>query len=118
MGGRTRSAADREDREFEKNREKVATSLNETRQMRQTLAEDAKRQRAERERKSKIARGILKANEEEAAPTRSKSMLARTPPNYMDIYRDPQIFPMGKPHGCLFLTLYPGKGDIKAGTIG
>jgi len=75
---------------------------------------ELKQLRAARERQSKIKKGIIK----ESDPIPSTRRYVATPEPDIDPYADPDYFATGRPHSVLFLTMYPGKGDVKPGQIG
>jgi len=87
--------------------------------MRATIALEAKKAKAERERQVKIARGILKPEDELKSTRRSHTVqgVVREGAD-IDIYAVPERLPIGRPHNCLFMTMYPGKRDMKPGMAG
>jgi len=113
--GRTVEETAAKDLNYDKNRETIARQLNDTMQKRVAEAEEKKRARAERERQLKKARGIIKEGDKGEGGTRRNAKRAEV--TQEDMYNNPDAFPCGRPHGCLFMTLYPAREDVKPGEI-
>lgn len=96
------------------NRSSLRRKLDQTINQRADLAKEMRKLRAERERQSKIKKGIIK----ESDPLPPTHRTIKPEPDVPNIYDDPESFPLGRPHSCLYLTMYPGKGDVKPGQIG
>jgi len=99
---------------YDMNRSGLRVKLDATLGKRATMAKELRAVRAERERQSKIKKGIIK----ESDPLPPTHRTFKPEPDQPDIYSDPESFPLGRPHSCLYMTMYPGKGDVKPGQIG
>ena len=114
--GRTPESTKAQNLSYLKSQKVIANELNQTNSKRIAQAEQKKRERAERELQQKRARGIIKDGEQsQRAPSRNRATVYEVADE--DIYGDPTAFPCGRPHSCLFMTLYPGKDDLKPGQI-